>query len=99
MKFAKLSVLCGLAALASAIPASKKYVVHEKRSATTSWTPKNGAKVDGRINLPVRIGLTESNLHLGDNMLIGVSDPNSANFGNHLTTEQVSVNSLDQILS
>lgn len=76
-------------ALATALPTIADHVVHEKRSGSSSWSPIQGAKPDGRITLPVRIGLTESNLHLGDGILMDVSDPTSEKYGKHLTAEEV----------
>ena len=73
----------------AALPASVNHVVHEKRSGSSAWSPMQGAKPDGRITLPVRIGLTESNLDQGDAILMGVSDPTSEKYGKHLTAEQV----------
>ena len=77
------------ATIATALPTSANHVVHEKRSGASSWSPKQGAKPDGRITLPVRIGLTESNLHRGDEILMEVSDPESKKYGKHLTAEEV----------
>lgn len=77
------------ATLSTALPTSANHVVHEKRSGSSSWSPIEGAKPDGRITLPVRIGLTESNLHRGDGILMDVSDPTSDKYGQHLTTDEV----------
>ena len=77
------------ATLATALPASANYVVHEKRSESSSWLPKQGAKPDGRITLPVRIGLTESNLDQGHDILMDVADPTSKKYGKHLTIDEV----------
>ena len=77
------------ATLSSALPTSANHIVHEKRSGSSNWSPVQGAKPDGRITLPVRIGLTESNLHKGDDILMEVSDPASDKYGKHLTAEQV----------
>ena len=77
------------ATLSNALPTSANHVVHEKRSGSSSWSQMQGAKPDGRITLPVRIGLTQSNLHRGDDILMEVSDPTSDKYGKHLTTEEV----------
>ena len=77
------------ATLSTALPTSANHVVHEKRSGSTSWSPVEGAKPDGRITLPVRIGLTESNLHKGDAILMEVSDPASDKYGKHLSAQEV----------
>ena len=78
------------ATLSNALPTSANHVVHEKRSgSSSSWSPMQGVKPDRRITLPVRIGLTESNLHRGHDILMDVSDPTSDKYGKHLTTEEV----------
>ena len=77
------------ATLSAALPASANYVVHEKRSESPTWSPIQGAKPDGRITLPVRIGLRESNLHRGDAILMDVSDPKSDKYGKHLSADEV----------
>ena len=77
------------ATLSTALPTSANHVVHEKRSGSSNWSPVHGAKPDGRITLPVRIGLTESNLHKGDDILMEVSDPTSDKYGKHLTAQEV----------
>ena len=77
------------ATLATALPTSANHVVHEKRSGSSNWSPMQDAKPDGRITLPVRIGLTESNLHRGDALLMDVSDPKSDKYGKHLSADEV----------
>ena len=77
------------ASLSTALPTSANHVVHEKRSGSSNWSPIHGAKPDGRITLPVRIGLKESNLHKGDDILMDVSEPTSEKYGKHLTAEEV----------
>ena len=77
------------ATLSNALPTSANHVVHEKRSESSTWSAVQGAKPDGRITLPVRIGLTESNLHRGDDILMEVSDPTSDKYGKHLTAAEV----------
>ena len=51
-----------------AVPAPAPHVVHEKRDyAPLSWTKR--ARVDPTLLLPVRIGLTQSNLEKGPELL------------------------------
>lgn len=88
MKSCSITFLVALAASAFAIPTSTSHAVHEKRSAH-SWTKVNNAKPDGNLVLPVRIGLTQSNLHDGHDLLMSVSDPRSDNYGKHWTASQV----------
>ena len=83
------AAVAAFATVATALPTSANHVVHEKRSGSSSWSPMQGVKPDGRITLPVRIGLTESNLHRGDDILMEVSDPTSDKYGKHLTAEEV----------
>ena len=90
MRFTNLAVVATIVAGVTALPTSTNHVVHEKRSGSSSWSPKQGAKPDGRITLPVRIGLAESNLHLGDEALMKVSDPDSESFGKHYSHKEAS---------
>lgn len=41
------------------------------------------------MKLPVRVGLIENNLDLGDEMLMKVSHPLSPTYGKHWTPEEV----------
>ncbi|KAL9110497.1 MAG: hypothetical protein Q9227_005041 [Pyrenula ochraceoflavens] len=77
-----------LAGYATALPSSSSHLVHEKR-VTTSWQPVDGARPDNRILLPVRIGLTQSNLDEGHDLLMGVSDPKSEKYGKHWKLEDI----------
>lgn len=87
--FATAAAAAAFAVVSTALPTSANHVVHEKRSGSSNWSPMQDAKPDGRITLPVRIGLTESNLHRGDEILMEVSDPASEKYGKHLTTEEI----------
>lgn len=89
MRFVTL-VAAAFAAVAIALPAPNNHVLHEKRSSSTSWLPNERVKPDPNIKLPVRIGLTETNLHLGDDILMQVSSPTSELYGKHWPAEQVS---------
>ena len=83
------AAVAAFATFSTAVPTAANHVVHEKRSGSSDWSPMQGAKPDGRITLPVRIGLTESNLNRGDDILREVSDPTSDKYGQHLTAEEV----------
>lgn len=65
------------------------YVLHEKRDGTlpSSLTKKN--KLDGSTTLPMRIGLTQNNLHKAHDWLNDVSHPTSLNYGHHWTQQEV----------
>jgi len=80
-----LSVFCN----AVPTPGSRSHSLHEKRSALPRlWA--RGSRVDGDDILPVRIGLTQTNIEEhGYDHLLDVSHPDSPNFGKHWTAEQV----------
>ncbi|KAL4803820.1 peptidase S8/S53 domain-containing protein [Aspergillus unguis] len=81
-----LLLACALPALC--FPAIGPHVLHERRDAYTSGT-KVVTRLAGDKVLPVRIRLTQSNLDKGHDLLMQVSDPFSATYGQHLSTEQV----------
>ena len=88
-----------IAALALALPLSAlpadNYVVHETRAPTGTgpsnahlrW--KRGLRADPDAIIPLRIGLAQTNLHLGHQKLMDVSHPSSDSFGKHFTSEEV----------
>jgi tripeptidyl-peptidase-1 len=81
---------CGLLAGVLALPAanSNKYVVHERREQPpTNWD--RDTKLHGNSVLPLRIALTQNNLHKADEFLMDVSDPRSPNYGKHWTAQEV----------
>lgn len=55
-------------AAALAAPAPINHVVHEKRSLLSAWI--KGDRVHEDVKLPVRIGLTQSNLDKGHDTLM-----------------------------
>lgn len=70
MKTSPVLLLGAFAAQAWALPASD-YVLHERRDVLpATWT--EGKRLDGRTTLPVRIGLTQSNLDRGHELLMAV---------------------------
>lgn len=68
MRFSVLSSAAVLATVALAAPAPSPHVLHEKRSVSSQWT--KGDRVHEDVKLPVRIGLIQSNLDRGHNMLM-----------------------------
>ena len=72
MRFSLLATTTALAALAAAGPAvPTSYVLHEKRE----FLPKKWVKrsrLDNEIKLPMRIGMTQSNLDIGEELLMEV---------------------------
>ena len=89
MRSSILSAFALFAISAIALPTSGRHAVHEKRSSASTWSPKKDVKPDGRIKLPIRIGLAENNLDLGEEMLMKVSHPMSSGYGKHWTLEEV----------
>lgn len=62
-------MLCALAASAMGVPTAHKYQLHERRDfIPKSWV--EGKELDGNVLLPVRIGLTQSNLDYGHELLM-----------------------------
>lgn len=63
-------LLLGVAAAGVlAVPKPHDYEVHERRDALpSSWT--EGKRLDGSTILPMRIGLTQSNLDYGHDLLM-----------------------------
>ncbi|KAJ5645872.1 hypothetical protein N7490_002244 [Penicillium lividum] len=71
-----------------AVPAPYGHAVHERRSfVPTSWT--EGKRLDASASLPVRIGLTQSNLEHGHELLMEMSDPSSSRYGKHISESDV----------
>ncbi|KAL9119180.1 MAG: hypothetical protein Q9187_004267 [Circinaria calcarea] len=89
MRFSFVTVVGALAVCTLALPASVPHVVHERRSSSSSWSEVARIKPDGRITLPVRIGITQNNLERGHDFLMDISDPSSENYGKHWTAEQI----------
>lgn len=90
----KLTILAGLiaalAAVAEATPLQRtvNHVVHEERPvARRSWT--KSSRLHSTKSLPVRIGLSQSNLHMADEYINAVSHPESASYGKHWTPKQI----------
>lgn len=74
-----------LFALSLSLPASN-LVLHEKRD-EPHMGPRKRVERDSII--PVRIALRQTNLHTGYDRLIDVSDPDSPNYGRHLSSAEV----------
>lgn len=79
-----LNILATLVVVAEAKPLRQptSHVVHEKRhNVRNVW--QKFRRVPRRNTVPVRIGLTQQNLHLGEDYLHAVSHPESAEYGQH----------------
>ncbi|KAL3423267.1 Aorsin [Phlyctema vagabunda] len=81
---------CGLLAGVIAAPTttSKSHVLHERRNRLPANWMKS-SKLNGESLLPMRLGLTQSNLHKADEFLMDVSHPKSENFGKHWSPKQI----------
>lgn len=79
---------------ASGLP-SINYVLHEARNPAAAGQVNNprhwkrGNRLDPDAIVPLRIGLTQNNLHLGYEKLMDVAHPSSDRFGKHLSEEEV----------
>ncbi|OTA89598.1 hypothetical protein M434DRAFT_103855 [Hypoxylon sp. CO27-5] len=82
-----LGVLVAAPTIAS--PTSRSdHVLHEKRETTSKVWKKRDA-VSPKMSLPMRIGLKQSNLDNGHNLLMDVSHPDSPNYGKYYTADDV----------
>jgi tripeptidyl-peptidase-1 len=71
MHFLTLCVLGALAAQTVAVPHPANHVVHERRDATSkAWIKRD--RLAATVELPVRIGMTQSNLDKGHDLLMEV---------------------------
>lgn len=88
MFFLKVASVSALTVLAVAAPSPARHVLHEKRSNPASdWV--KGARIESSAILPIRIGLAQSNLPKGPELLKEVSDPRSERYGKYLSMEEV----------
>ena len=85
---ARVIVALAFTALAAANPIARNLVVHESRDAIPrGFVAKGEPSADTKINL--RIALTQTDMVTLEERLYAVSDPKSAEYGQHLTKEQV----------
>ena len=83
-----LTATLALAALTAASPLKNERVIHEKRDVTsTQWAKRSRVPVDAV--LPMRIGLTQRNLHSLEESLYDISDPSSPNYAKHYTPHEI----------
>lgn len=69
-------------------PTISTHVLHEqRRSQDRRW--KRSGRLDSSAVLPMRIGLTQSNLEEGPGLLMDVSHPNSPKYGQWLSASEV----------
>ncbi|KAK1766642.1 alkaline serine protease [Phialemonium atrogriseum] len=69
------------------VPSS--HALHERQLPHWATTWQKRDRVPSSAVLPVRIGLKQSNLDQGRNMLLDISTPKSANYGKHMSAEEV----------
>lgn len=71
MHFFQVALLGAFTAQAAAAPFSSKHVVHERQDyIPKAWIKRS--RVDAAVELPVRIGMTQSNLAKGHDLLMEV---------------------------
>ncbi|KAK4545784.1 hypothetical protein LTR36_002738 [Oleoguttula mirabilis] len=88
MFFVRSVVAAALAATAIASPISTPHSLHEKRSEIPQgWTKRD--VLDRRAILPMKVGLSQSNLDKGSQWLEEVSHPTSEKYGKHWTAKEV----------
>ncbi|KAI0166013.1 subtilisin-like protein [Xylariaceae sp. FL1272] len=89
------AALVGLALEATAGPIAgrvvvpRSHVLHERHAShwEQRWTKR--AKVPQDAMIPMRIGLTQTNLDAGHNKLMDISNPESSNYGQHMSSDEV----------
>ena len=84
-----LAIATAFAVAAVALPAANMpHVLHEKRENTRPvWTKRQEAPAAAKV--PVRIGMTQSNLDKGHDMLMDVSRHDSPNYGKHYSADDI----------
>lgn len=71
MHFSYVAILGAVVAQAAAVPFQGSHVVHERRDfVPKSWIKRD--RLDGNAKLPVRIGMKQSNLDKGHDLLMEV---------------------------
>ncbi|CAI7623973.1 unnamed protein product [Penicillium pancosmium] len=82
------TLIVGALASRSLAAPTPGYEVHERRDfIPKSWVEEK--RLDAAAFLPVRIGLTQNNLDYGHELLMEISDPNSARYGKHMSATEV----------
>ncbi|RFU73336.1 subtilisin [Trichoderma arundinaceum] len=87
------SVTAAVAAVLFNLAASRvaplDHIQHELRDEhfRSHWTKKS--RIEGAVSVPVRVGLTQSNLDKGEALLMDISHPKSENYGKHLSATEV----------
>lgn len=88
MHFSTIAFAVFAAAAAASPTTTSRHVLHEKREVSfRGWTKRDA--LPSRAVLPFRIGLQQSNLDKGYDMLMETSDMSSPKYGQHYTAEEV----------
>ncbi|TVY50958.1 Tripeptidyl-peptidase sed1 [Lachnellula cervina] len=88
MYFLKSTILALAVGTSFASPTPRHgHVRHEKRTGGDQLIKRSRA--DPSWQLPVRIALAQNNLDHGGDRLLDISDPQSANFGKHMSSKEV----------
>ncbi|KAI5480340.1 hypothetical protein MNV49_000915 [Pseudohyphozyma bogoriensis] len=84
----KLSILFALAATASVLANPNNEPFEARTTVPRSWK-RSSVPINKSHKIPLRIGLTQQNMHRVEDVLMDVSDPSSVNYGKHWTPDQV----------
>lgn len=88
MHFLTLAASALLFRVSFAVPTPHNgHIRHEKRTHSSQLLRRNRAPP--ATTLPVRIGVAQSNLHLGHERLMEISDPTSEKYGQHMSAKEV----------
>ena len=76
---------------ALSVPRDANYVLHEKREGlqATSFDLAKRSPISSGALMPIRIGLTQPELHRGYDLVMDVAHPESSNYGKHYSAEDV----------
>ncbi|KAH7397703.1 peptidase S8/S53 domain-containing protein [Cadophora sp. MPI-SDFR-AT-0126] len=88
MQLTVLALSCLLTGALSVPAPTSRHVVHERRDRIPTYWIKS-ARIHEDSVIPMRIALTQSNLHRADEFIMDVSHPDSPNFGKHWTAKEV----------
>ncbi|MCJ1355544.1 MAG: hypothetical protein MMC33_005536 [Icmadophila ericetorum] len=88
MLLPRAAIIVAFIAGSIAAPAPATHALHEKRDAPPADWIKS-ARVEGSAILPMRIGLTQTNLENGYDYLMEVSHPESEKYGKYWSMEEV----------
>ena len=82
------TALAAFAVAAPSITRRSDLVVHEKRAQEPrDWILTR--RLEPTAVLPMRFGLTQSNLHKVEEMLMSVSHPSSPKYGQHFSAKEI----------